>query len=111
MIVDRNSPIQGEGAIHIGEAEVDLCAQTVDVDDRRETLTFYEAECLRLLAEKAGEVVSREELLEKVWGAEGSCTTRTVDNVMVKLRRKLRDDAKTPRHILTVYGTGYKLVL
>ncbi|MCE9573949.1 MAG: response regulator transcription factor [Deltaproteobacteria bacterium] len=74
-------------------------------------LTFYELEVLKLLREHADEAVARDELLEKVWGVQASATNRTVDNFIVKLRRKLEEDQKNPRHILTVYGFGYKLVL
>ena len=73
-------------------------------------LTFYELEVLKLLRERSDETVSRDELLEKVWGVQSSPTSRTVDNFIVKLRRKLEEDQKNPRHILTVYGLGYKLV-
>jgi len=73
-------------------------------------LTFYELEVLKLLRERSDETVSRDELLEKVWGIQASPTSRTVDNFIVKLRRKLEEDQKNPRHILTVYGLGYKLV-
>ena len=73
-------------------------------------LTFYELEVLKLLRERSGETVGRDELLEKVWGVEGVTSSRTVDNFIVKLRRKLEEDQKNPRHILTVYGLGYKLV-
>ena len=73
-------------------------------------LTFYELEVLKLLRERSEETVSRDELLEKVWGVQSSPTSRTVDNFIVKLRRKLEEDQKNPRHILTVYGLGYKLV-
>lgn len=72
-------------------------------------LTFYELEVLKLLRERRDETVSRDELLEKVWGMQASPTSRTVDNFIVKLRRKLEEDQKNPRHILTVYGLGYKL--
>lgn len=99
------------GPILIGSTAVDLRAQTVRVDDHLEKLTFYEAECLKVLHSRAGRVVSRQELLERVWGADGAPGNRTVDNAIVKLRRKLRDDAKSPSHILTVYGEGYKLVV
>jgi two-component system, OmpR family, alkaline phosphatase synthesis response regulator PhoP len=107
----RGPTLSDTGTIRVGEAEVDLRGQTVAVRRRHEVLTFHEAECLRCLYEHAGDVVSREDLLLRVWGSETASTSRTVDNVMVKLRRKLKDDAKTPRYILTVYGTGYKLVL
>src|SRR3954464_8675361 len=73
-------------------------------------LTFYELEVLKLLRERSDETVSRDELLEKVWGIQAAPTSRTVDNFIVKLRRKLEEDQKSPRHILTVYGLGYKLV-
>jgi DNA-binding response OmpR family regulator len=73
-------------------------------------LTFYELEVLKLLYERSEEAVSREELLEKIWGVKPTASNRTVDNFVVKLRRKLEEDMKNPRHILTVYGFGYKLV-
>jgi DNA-binding response OmpR family regulator len=74
------------------------------------TLSFYEVELVRLLHERAGQVVSREEILEKIWGASGHSQSRSVDNFVVKLRKKLEDNAAKPRHIVTVYGMGYKLV-
>lgn len=73
-------------------------------------LTFYELEVLKLLRERADNAVSRDELLEKVWGVKPSPHNRTVDNFIVKLRRKLEEDHKSPQHIITVYGFGYKLV-
>jgi DNA-binding response OmpR family regulator len=54
--------------------------------------------------------VSRDEILDKIWGVEAYPSNRTVDNFIVKLRKKLEDDTKKPTHILTVYGYGYKLV-
>jgi DNA-binding response OmpR family regulator len=110
-LVERQAVSSPHGPILIGKAAVDLSAQLVAIGRKRETLTFYEAECLKILHGRAGRVVSREELLKQVWGAEGTPSSRTVDNVVVKLRRKLQDDAKHPKFILTVYGTGYKLVL
>ncbi|MGB8294392.1 MAG: response regulator transcription factor [Polyangia bacterium] len=73
-------------------------------------LSFYEVELVRLLHERAGEPVSREEILEKIWGVSGHSQTRAVDNFVVKLRKKIEEDASTPRHIVTIYGIGYKLV-
>ncbi len=109
-MISRQAVSSPRGPILIGRAAVDLAAQTVAIGSERSTLTFFEAECLRILHGSAGRVVSRDELLAEVWGAEGSHSSRTVDNVIVKLRRKLSDDARRPRHILTVYGAGYKLV-
>ncbi len=73
-------------------------------------LSFYEVELVRLLHERIGEPVSREEILEKIWGVSGHSQTRAVDNFVVKLRKKIEEDASSPRHIVTIYGIGYKLV-
>ena len=66
---------------------------------------------LRLLAARAGEVVTREELLDEVWGYDQYPTTRTVDNHIALLRNKLEDDPANPKYLITVHGVGYKLVL
>ena len=66
---------------------------------------------MRLLHERAGEPVTRDEILEKIWGGAGHGSSRSVDNFVMKLRKKLEDDAARPRHIVTIYGTGYKLVV
>jgi len=66
---------------------------------------------LRLLAARGGEVVTRDELLDEVWGYEQYPTTRTVDNHIALLRSKLEEDPSKPHHLLTVHGVGYKLVL
>ncbi|MGZ3423023.1 MAG: winged helix-turn-helix domain-containing protein, partial [Polyangiales bacterium] len=66
---------------------------------------------LRLLHSRAPTPVSRDEILSKVWGIDGNPSNRTVDNFVVKLRKKIEPSADKPVHILTVYGTGYKLAL
>ena len=73
-------------------------------------LTRKEFGVLRLLAARAGEVVTRDELLNEVWGYENYPTTRTVDNHVASLRSKLEDEPAAPRHLHTVHGVGYKLV-
>ena len=75
-----------------------------------EGLSFYEVELLRLLHERLGQPVSREEILNKIWGIEANPSNRTIDNFIVKLRRKIELEPEKPKHILTVYGFGYKLV-
>jgi DNA-binding response OmpR family regulator len=74
-------------------------------------MTRKEFGLLRLLAARAGEVVSREELLNEVWGYENYPSTRTVDNHIASLRSKIEEDPAQPRRLLTVHGVGYKLVL
>jgi DNA-binding response OmpR family regulator len=95
----------------IGDVTVSLSTQTVRARGREHTLSFYEVELLRMLAERAGQPVSRDEILSKIWGLEGSSTNRTVDNFIVKLRKKIEKSPEKPQHILTVYGFGYKLAL
>jgi DNA-binding response OmpR family regulator len=94
----------------IGTWTINTRKHTMNKGRTTKRLTFYELEVLKLLRERADEAVSRDELLEKVWGVQPSPTNRTVDNFVVKLRRKLEEDQKNPKHILTVYGFGYKLV-
>jgi DNA-binding response OmpR family regulator len=97
--------------MRVGSAEVNLSAHTVTRKGQTHQLSFYEVELMRTLAERAGQPVSRDEILSKVWGLEASPTNRTVDNFIVKLRKKVEDAPDRPAHILTVYGYGYKLVL
>jgi DNA-binding response OmpR family regulator len=73
-------------------------------------MTRKEFGVLRLLASRAGEVVTRDDLLNEVWGYENYPTTRTVDNHIALLRSKLEQDPSQPRHLLTVHGVGYKFV-
>jgi DNA-binding response OmpR family regulator len=94
----------------IGAWQINARKHTMSKGRTSRRLTFYELEVLKLLRERSEETVSRDELLEKVWGVQATSTSRTVDNFIVKLRRKLEEDQKNPRHILTVYGLGYKLV-
>jgi len=65
---------------------------------------------LRYLASRAGDVVTRDELLDEVWGYEKFPTTRTVDNHIAQLRSKIEENPADPRYLITVYGVGYKLV-
>lgn len=100
-----------QGPLRIGTAEVDLTAQTLTQGGETTVLSFYEVELLRLLHEHAGHPVTRDEILDRVWGVQATPTNRTVDNVVVKLRKKIEEAPEKPRHILTVYGIGYKLVV
>lgn len=95
----------------VGTATVNVSAHTLQQPGKRpESLSFYEVELLRFLHERLGQPVSREEILNKIWGIEANPSNRTIDNFVVKLRRKLEKHPDKPQHILTVYGYGYKLV-
>jgi DNA-binding response OmpR family regulator len=97
--------------MEIGLASVNFAAHTMKVGNVEHALSFYEVELLRLLVERAGQAVSRDEILQKIWGLEAMSTNRTVDNFIVKLRKKIEPQPDRPAHILTVYGYGYKLAL
>jgi DNA-binding response OmpR family regulator len=73
-------------------------------------LSPREFELLRYLIERKGETVSREQLLEDVWGYESYPSTRTVDTHIAKLRAKIGDSGSEPRYVLTIHGLGYKFV-
>ena len=95
--------------LEIGDAQVNFAAHTLNLRGQVNQLSFYEVELIRLLAERSGHPVSREEILSKIWGLEAGPSNRTVDNFIVKLRKKIEKHPDKPQHILTVYGFGYKL--
>jgi DNA-binding response OmpR family regulator len=96
--------------VHIGDAVVNLSAHTVSRNGRTEALSSYEAALVRFLHEKQGHAVSRDEILDNVWGVNASPSNRTIDNFIVKLRKKIELHPEKPEHIVTVYGHGYKLI-
>ena len=73
-------------------------------------LTEKEAMILKVLAEHTGQIVSREDLLERVWGYDVFPSTRTVDNFILRLRKRFEKDPANPRHFLTVWGVGYRFL-
>jgi two-component system alkaline phosphatase synthesis response regulator PhoP len=80
-------------------------------DGTRHSLTQKEAMIIRLFAERLGQVVPREEILDKVWGYEVFPSTRTVDNFIVRLRRRFERNPEEPAHFQTVRGVGYRFTL
>ena len=91
-----------------GNVHVDLRRRTLSKGGVETRLTTHEAGTLAYLITHRGRDVSREELLKEVWGYTAALTTRTVDNQILKLRKKIEDVPSQPRHILTVHGTGYR---
>ena len=94
--------IIGGSVIHTGTGLVELSGTT-----RR--LRRKELELITWLYQNAELTFSREELLRLVWNCESSMTTRTVDQTVATLRRKIGDNARAPRYLRTVYGVGYQL--
>ncbi|HEY6554979.1 MAG TPA: response regulator transcription factor [Vicinamibacteria bacterium] len=93
-------------------ADIDLDFEVYRAKKGEEPLDLSprEFELLRYLIERRGETVSRDRLLEDVWGYESYPSTRTVDTHIAKLRAKIGDSGSEPRYILTIHGSGYKFV-
>ncbi len=89
---------------------VDFKAYKAQRDNFPVELSAREYRLLRFLVAKKDTVVTRDELLDQVWGYNSYPSTRTVDNHIAKLRQKIEKNAETPTHILTVHGVGYKFV-
>jgi len=73
-------------------------------------LTVMEADLLRYLTEREGQIVPRKDILEQVWRVHEDTDTRAIDNFVVRLRRYIEDDPSDPQHLLTVRGVGYRFV-
>jgi DNA-binding response OmpR family regulator len=98
------------GEFRFGEVTVHFARSLAQRAGEPLTLTSRELALLRYLVENRGRVVTRDELLDAVWGYETAPVTRTVDMHVAKLRKKVEEDPAHPRHILTVHGIGYKFV-
>jgi DNA-binding winged helix-turn-helix (wHTH) protein len=94
-----------------GNVRVDLFRWEVSRSDRPVVLTALEFKLLRFFVTCPGRVISRDELLNQVWGFENYPSTRTVDNHVSRLRKKLEPDPASPVHFQTVHSVGYKFVL
>jgi DNA-binding response OmpR family regulator len=94
-----------------GDARIDFTSMEATRGGKAVTLTTQEFKLLKYLASSAGRVVSREELLNEVWGYQNYPSTRTVDNHILRLRQKLEPDPAEPRFLMTIHGAGYKFIL
>ena len=73
-------------------------------------LSAMEFKVMHYFVQREGEVIERNQLLNEVWGYENYPSTRTVDNFILNLRKKIEDDHTNPKHLLTIHGAGYKFV-
>jgi DNA-binding response OmpR family regulator len=95
-------------ACSFGDVEVDFTRQETKRRGKPVKLSVREYAVLKFLVQHDGEVVTRDMLLNQVWGYDTFPTTRTVDNYILALRKKLEDDTSNPQHIMTVHTAGYK---
>jgi DNA-binding response OmpR family regulator len=91
-----------------GDIRIDFTSMEAARAGKPVTLTTQEFKLLKFFARSPGRVISREELLNEVWGYTNYPTTRTVDNHVLRLRQKLEPDPANPRYFLTMHGSGYK---
>jgi DNA-binding response OmpR family regulator len=98
------------GPVTVGVALVDFQRHVLTREGAVLEISAKEMELLRHLVSHRGEVVSREDLLTEVWGHQREIATRTVDNFIVRLRKKIEPDPSEPHYLITVHGSGYKLV-
>jgi DNA-binding response OmpR family regulator len=96
--------------VRIGDIEIDFKLHQARRGKARIEFTAREFDLLRYFVQHTGQVVTREQILNEVWGYEEFPTTRTIDNFVAKLRQKIEHAPHAPEHILTIHGSGYKFV-
>jgi two-component system alkaline phosphatase synthesis response regulator PhoP len=107
----RRQPAQAElPRYRFGRVDIDFEKYRATVRNKPVEMTQKEFELIRCLIRNRDTVLSRDRLLDEVWGYDSYPTTRTVDTHILKLRKKLEDDPANPVYILSVYGGGYKFV-
>jgi DNA-binding response OmpR family regulator len=108
-LLRRASPPEGAAEqVRVGQAVVDFKQYAVFNGEHRYPLTPMEVSLLKMFFGHPHEVITRERLLNEVWGFDAFPTTRTVDTFLLRLRHKIESNPRRPRHFLTVHGAGYK---
>jgi DNA-binding response OmpR family regulator len=100
----------GLGVYEFEGRKIDFDALELYSGGQKVQLTLMEAELLRYLIDHDGKIVSRNSILEDVWGLREDTDTRAIDNFIVRLRKYIEEQPSHPRHLLTVRGVGYKFV-
>ena len=103
------SDTKPEDRFELNGKMIDFDSQTLHADGKQVPLTLMESNLLQYLIKHEGQVVSRKQILESVWGVREDTDTRAIDNFIVRLRRYLEKDPQQPEHLLTVRGVGYRL--
>lgn len=108
--VENHQPETDHRDIQIGNLLVNFAAYTARVNNQEVKLSHKEFDILHHLYQHKNQTVSRDDLLDHVWGSDYQPTSRTIDNFILKLRQKIENDPNDARIILTVHGVGYKLL-
>ena len=109
-LIRRASRVSPEAVYVFSDVVVDFSKMEITRSGEKVTVTAKEFKTLEFLTKNAERTISRDELLDKVWGYQDYPCTRTVDNHMLRLRQKLESDPSRPSHFLTVHRVGYKFV-
>jgi DNA-binding response OmpR family regulator len=110
-LLRRASPAAAaESMMTLGDITVNFAGYTGSKDGKEISMTPKEFEILKYLWLHRNETISRDDLLKNVWGYDDSVSTRTVDNFVLKIRQKIEDDPAHPKIVITIHGTGYKLI-
>jgi DNA-binding response OmpR family regulator len=109
-LIRRSYRVNPEGVYVFADVRVDFSKTEITRAGEKIVVTPKEFKTLEFLTKNTQRVISRDELLSKVWGYDSYPCTRTVDNHMLRLRQKLEKDPANPSHLLTVHGLGYKFV-
>jgi len=102
--------LSADNSIRIGRLSMNFETLTAEVDKQAVKMTVKEVEILQYLLKHKNATISRDSLLDNVWGYDFQPTTRTIDNFILKLRQKIEDDPNHPKIIITVHGMGYRLL-
>ena len=105
---ERSGVEEEENLLKNGDLQIDILGHEAKVGGRKIELSAKEYELLRVLASNAGRVLSRDLLLDRIWGSDFYGESRTVDVHIRWLREKIESDPSNPQYILTVRGSGYK---
>ena len=110
-LLRRQAEIHSEiSETHFGDVDIDFSKQEATKGKKKLKLSAKEFQLLKYFVEREGKVISRDTLLDEVWGYDVMPTTRTVDNYILSLRKKIEPVPSKPRHLLTVHTSGYKFV-
>jgi DNA-binding response OmpR family regulator len=107
----RSKEVAPANLVTIGRLKIDFISYSAFIDGAMVKMSHTEIEILKFLWNRKNETVKRDDIMKQVYGVDGDITTRTIDNFIVRLRQKIELDPASPKHILTVHGMGYKLVI
>jgi DNA-binding response OmpR family regulator len=107
---EGDSPATVSAEYHFNHRTIRFEELELVAPNRTTQLTVMEADLLRYLTEREGQIVSRKEILEQVWRVHEDTDTRAIDNFIVRLRRYIEDDPAHPQHLVTVRGVGYRFL-